>query len=127
METRIGELKGIYQELRQKIAAYAPPFQVRVDSEWRYELWSEKDLMIEGRKRKEVYFAGLIIQKDYVGFYYMPVYTDPHLADVFEPGLLKLRKGKSCFHIRKLDDDLLEQVEKALEKGFRLYQERGWV
>jgi len=39
-------------------------------------VWFVKDLVIAGRKCKEVFFAGLIIQKSYVGFYFMPVYTD---------------------------------------------------
>jgi len=48
---------------------YAPPFIARCDFESRYELWSEKDIEIEGRKRKEIYFVGLVIQSNYVGFY----------------------------------------------------------
>ena len=33
-----------------------------MDDASHYDLWSIKDLVIEGHKRKEVYFAGLIIQ-----------------------------------------------------------------
>ena len=94
---------------------------------WRYDLWSFKDLEIAGRKRKEVYFAGLIIQSSYVGFYYMPIYTDVSLKDVFKPELLKLLKGKSCFHVKKLDKELESQIAFALEKGYKLYKKRGWI
>ena len=69
-------LAEIFGQLRQKIGKYAPPFEIRIDDERRFELWSVKDLVIEGRKRKEVFFASLIIQKDYVGFYFMPVYVE---------------------------------------------------
>ena len=92
-----------------------------------YDLWSFKNLEIAGRKRKDVNFASLIIQSGYVGFYYMPIYTDTSLKDVFEPELLKLLKGKSCFHIKKLDERLESQIEKALKIGYELYKERGWI
>jgi len=66
-------------------------------------------------------------KKSYVGFYFMPVYAEPDLKTVFQPGLLKLLKGKSCFHIRGLDDALLAQVNDALRIGFELYRKNGWV
>jgi hypothetical protein len=98
-----------------------------MDDASHYDLWSIKDLVIEGRKRKEVYFAGLIIQKGYVGFYFMPVYADTDLKAVFALELLKLLKGKSCFHIKKLTPELLGQVKSALQVGYEAYQARGWV
>jgi hypothetical protein len=105
-------LKGILQEYGGR-GGLASKF----DLEGKYDLWSFKDLEIAGRKRKEVFFASIIIQSSYVGFYYMPIYTDTSLKDVFEPELLSLLKGKSCFHIRSLDDKLIGQIEKALEIG----------
>jgi len=120
-------LELIFRQLREKVAVYSPPFDIRINDERRYELWSEKELVIDGRKRKEVFFASLIIQKDYVGFYFMPVYSEPEITKVFAPELVKLLKGKSCFHIKKLDEQLLKQIESALEIGFQLYRERGWV
>ncbi|MFZ1599593.1 MAG: hypothetical protein WAW26_27395, partial [Anaerolineae bacterium] len=79
------------------------------------------------RTRREVFFAGLIIQKGYVGFYYMPVYAQTELKDVFAPELLGLLKGKSCFHIKRLTPELLAQIEAALRAGYEMYRERGWV
>ena len=40
---------------------------------------------------------------------------------------LKLLKGKSCFRIRELDEELEAQIEDALDKGFELYKQRGWI
>jgi hypothetical protein len=84
-------------------------------------------VVIDGRKKKEVFFAGLIIQKAYVGFYYMPIYAETDLKTVFKPELLRLLKGKSCFHVKKLDEELLRQIEAALKIGYELYRGRGWV
>jgi len=57
----------------------------------------------------------------------MPVYVDTSLKEVFKPELIKLLKGKSCFHIKKLDSQLEKQIEDALKKGYDLYKKRGWV
>ena len=120
-------MEQIFAQLKTLLQAYQPPFTPKHDEPGTYDLWSFKDVEIAGRKRKEIYFAGLIIQKGYVGFYFMPVYGDPEIKRVFQPELLKLLKGKSCFHIKKLDETLLAQIKKALEIGFRSYQEQGWV
>ncbi len=57
----------------------------------------------------------------------MPIYTDTDLKEVFKLELLKMLKGKSSFYIKKLDDELKSQIREALELGFQLYKERGWV
>ncbi|MDH5721558.1 MAG: DUF1801 domain-containing protein [Spirochaetia bacterium] len=121
------ELYAIFNELKKMISKYENRLFPKNDNKDRYELWSRKDIIIENRKRKEVYFAGIIKQKSYVGFYYMPVYVDTSLKDVFQPELLSLLKGKSCFHIKKLDSTIKKQIKFALKTGFSLYKKRGWV
>lgn len=117
----------IYRRLKALLKPYEKAFSVRSDFEGRYELWSEKDLVVAGRPRKDIFFASLIIQSSYVGFYFMPVYADASLAEVFAPELLRLLKGKSCFHVKALDAGLERAVASALKKGFSLYRKRGWA
>lgn len=121
------DLTAIFASLKALLTTYAPPLTSKRDEPGYYDLWSVRDLVIEGRKRKEVYFAGLIIQKGYVGFYFMPVYAETELKAVFAPELLGLLKGKSCFHVKRLTPALLMQIEAALKVGYELYQQRGWV
>jgi len=87
----------------------------------------KKNVSVEGRKKKEIFFTSIIIQSKYVGFYYMPIYTNTRLEKVFKLELLKLLKGKSCFHIKNLDDQLEHQINEALQIGYELYQSRGWI
>jgi len=122
-----GELKHLFQRLKSMLKEYEAIFQSKHNDEKRYDLWSFKPVEILGRKRKEVFFAELIIRKDYVGFYYMPIYTDNELKKVFKPELLSLLKGKSCFHVRELDGELETKIADALRIGFDLYKERGWI
>jgi len=118
----------IFQTIRASMQPYAAMgFDNRENSEAVYDLWSNKNVVIEGRERTEIYFAGLMIHKGHVGIYFMPVYSEPELVKVFDAGLLKLLKGKSCFHIKKLDEFLLSQIEDALSEGFKIYKEKSWV
>jgi len=121
------ELVDIYTGLKKILKKYEGPFRPKLDLDSRYDLWSFKNVEIAGRKRKEVFFASIIIQSTYVGFYYMPIYTDEELKDVFKPELLKLLKGKSCFYIKELTPEIVSQIEKALEIGYKLYKKRKWV
>lgn len=122
------DLVEIFQTIRAEMQPYASlGFNARINSDSAYDLWSEKEMVIDGRKRNDIYFAGVVIRKDYVGFYYMPVYTSPEMKEIFHPSLLKLLKGKSCFHIKKLDDMLIKQISDALAAGFKLYKQNEWI
>ncbi len=121
------DLIKIYKRLKKILKKYEKPLKSKMDLDSKYDLWSIKDVEFAGRKRKEVFFAGLIIQSKYVGFYYMPVYVDTSLKKVFKPELLKLLKGKSCFHIKSLDGKLEKQIDSALKKGYAMYKKRGWI
>jgi len=127
MSSNVDELISIYGQLKAILKKYEDPLKPKFDLDSKYDLWSFKQIEIDGRKRKEVFFASIIIQSKYVGFYYMPIYTDTELKEVFKPELLKLLKGKSCFHIKKLDSNLREHIEEALEIGYQLYKKRGWI
>nr|WP_068892397.1 hypothetical protein [Pedobacter panaciterrae] len=117
----------IFQTIRASLQPYATVgFSNRVNSETSFDLWSDLNVVIEGRKRHEVFFASVTIEKEHVGLHYMPLYTDADLKKVFGADLLKL-KGESCFHIKKLDDVLMLQIEEALAAGFKFYKEKGWV
>ena len=122
------KLVAIYDKLKPVLQQYESPFIPVFNLDSKYDLWSYKeDMEVNGKKRDELFFASLIIQSNYVGFYYMPIYVDKNLKELLDPELLKLLKGKSCFHIKKLDDKLEAQIEKALKIGLELYKEKGWI
>ena len=92
-----------------------------------YSLLSDKTVEVAGRQRNDIFFAGVLVQKGYVGFYFMPVYTDPSLKNKLHPDLLKCLKGKTCFHIKKNDPALMQHVKAALKTGYEDYKAKGWV
>ncbi len=121
------QLVEIFNAVKPLLKTYEPPLTARADIQGRYDLWSEKDLVIEGKKRKEVAFAALIVQSSYVGFYFTPIYTHEESKAAIHPDLLKKLKGKACFHLQEATPDTLDHLADALAGGFRLYQELGWV
>ena len=127
MPTTAKDLKATFTTVRGLLKRYQPPFAATVNRANRYELWSRREVEIAGRTRKEVFFASVIMQKDYVGFYYMPVYAEAKLKSVFKPELLSRLKGKSCFHLKALDRELTSQIRSALAVGFAAYKKNGWV
>lgn len=126
-DERPGVLDEIFADVKGLLAKYAPPFEVRSDAKAGYHLWKTKPIVIDGRKRKEVYFAGVIPQQGYVGLYYMPVYVDADVKAMFKPELLSVLKGKSCFHLKERDPVLMRQIKSALADGFKMYKREGWV
>ncbi|MBI5326255.1 MAG: DUF1801 domain-containing protein [Ignavibacteriae bacterium] len=121
------DINKIYERLKRILKKFEKPLEPKMDSEKGYDLWSVKELVIDGRKRSEIFFASIVIQSKYVGFYYMPIYTDTNLKEIFKPELLKTLKGKACFHIKNLDDELEKQIRYALETGYKLYKKRAWI
>ncbi|WP_244288601.1 DUF1801 domain-containing protein [Leptospira dzoumogneensis] len=122
------ELVPIFNEIKKLLKPYIKgSIKERGDSKGQYGLISEMEIEVNGKKKPEVYFAGILVQKGYVGFYFMPVYSEPELKKVFQPELLKCLKGKSCFYIKKKDPIILSQIEDSLKIGYDDYKKKGWV
>ncbi len=122
------ELVPIFENIRQMLLTYQKGSLELVGGYGGMMcLVSQKPAIIYGRQRDEVWFAGILVQKGYVGFYYMPVYANPDMKKVFKPELLKCLKGKSCFHIKKNDPVIMEQIKESLKIGYKMYKERGWL
>jgi hypothetical protein len=100
----------IYDQLKTLLKRYSPPFTVCPPDK-------------VGKKRT----CGLWEQKDYVGFYYMPIYMNPKISKEISPQLLKMLKGKCCFHVKTVDAELLDEVKTLLDLGWDCFKKSGWV
>lgn len=131
--SKSASLETIYDSLHQLLSRYAPPCKAKsgaVRGKKDLHLTIPKAVVVPGAyqgKPVEVDLASLILQKDYVGFYFMPIYIEPALKNKLSPSLTKLLQGKTCFHVKKLDDDLLQHIESALQVGMKDYKRRGWL
>jgi len=133
-DAQAGEsLESIFKKLREMLARHAPPFKLcdaGVRNKDSVQLVVPKPVAIPGAyggKPVNVQLAAAILQKGYVGFYLMCIYMNEGARNQLSPALLKLLKGKTCFHVNRLDEGLEKDIEAALVLGTKSYQERGWV
>lgn len=92
-----------------------------------YHLYGSKDVSLFGKKPQPTYIAGVIQQKNYVSFYFSPIYSHPDLFSNISPDLRKVLKGKSCFNINKTNPQLLKEIESILKEGINKYKEIDWI
>jgi hypothetical protein len=92
-----------------------------------YHLYGTKEVSIFGKKPQKTYVAGVIQQKNYVSFYFSPIYTHPDEFKNISPDLRKTLKGKSCFNINNLTLQLLKELKDLLERGIDIYKEIKWI
>jgi hypothetical protein len=116
----------------KKLVALMEPFakgslQKAGGKDGQVSLISKKPAEVAGKQVDETWFCGALVQKGYVGFYFMPAYATPEIKAELAPGLLKCLKGKSCFHIKQVDEQLSEEIKDALKKGYALYKKKGWI
>ena len=89
-------------------------------------LYGKKAVSIAGRKARPTYICGIILQKHFVGFCHMPIYS--HSQEFTRsPELQRMKKGKSCINITHLNSALSDELDALIGRGIRLYQEEGWV
>ena len=121
------EKQRIFLRLRSLISSYVPPLIVAIDADEHYEIKGTKNVTVGKRKVNGMFFASSVIRKHYVGFYFFPIYTHRENFSDTPEHLMKLLKGKSCFHIKKYDDAVFGAIEQILVKGFEIYKEDGWI
>ncbi|WP_143310777.1 hypothetical protein [Chitinophaga vietnamensis] len=121
------DLKAIYQRLYDVLQQYVPPLNPKVEGMGRYDLYAMHEVTLQGRSYPELFFAGLGARKGYTGLYFFPVYTHPEEFKAVSPALKKCLKGKSCFHIKTLNNGLLEDINAMLAAGFAFYKDKGLI
>lgn len=123
------ELLDIFHAVMKEVKPYEKGYlKPRIDIEGKYDLWTEKPGMVAaGRAFKELSLVAVIVQSNYVGFYFMPVYTTEAVKAQLHPDLLKTLKGKACFHIKTTDKELMKHIKAAMKTGSDAYKANGWV
>lgn len=131
--SRKSSLQDVYKGVETLLKRYVPPFQVgdfAVRGKDSLQLVVPKPVAIPGAyggKPVNLQFAAVIFQKGYVGFYLMGVHTNAALKKKISPVLLNALKGKSCFHLKTLDEQMKKDIATALDASARAYRERGWL
>lgn len=114
----------IDQILREIIKKHIGPLQIRKDEENVLEAAGTIPTMQGKQKVDGFYFASVVPKPKDVRLYFFPIYTDAQDFEHIAPILRKCLKGKSCFHIKKLDKDLQEEITQMIAKGIKIYQKK---
>jgi hypothetical protein len=122
------DLIEIFQTIRASMQPYATlGFDNRINSETVYDLWSNKNVEIDGSSRYEVFFTSVAIKDDDVAVHIFPQYQQSLMKEVSSPALSDLQSDEGFFKIDKLDDQLLAQIEEAIAAAYKIYKDKGWV
>jgi hypothetical protein len=92
-----------------------------------YHLILERPLVIDGRKKGELWFASILQQKHNVGFYFMPLHCLEGQNSRLSPELMQHLDGKSCFHMTALTPQLKKDADAALKLGLASYKKQKWI
>lgn len=111
----------VFEQLRNILKPYAENLTVKADTPDTYYLdgpYSEK-------WQKELFFGSAQIKKNYVSFYFMPVYIYPELLNDISPALKKRMQGKSCFNFKKVEPELFEELAVLTRKGAEKFKKEN--
>src|SRR5215472_13818122 len=87
------EFQTVFEKLRNILKMYERRLVVLHDEPGNYYLntpYCEKF-------KKELCFGAATIKKNYVSYYFMPIYGCPQMVEGFSPGLKARMQGKACF------------------------------
>ncbi|WP_407355240.1 hypothetical protein [Methanolobus sp. WCC5] len=121
------EKQLIFIKLKELLSAYVPPLVITRDEDEKFDVYGDVKVTIGKKTHDRVYFASLEVWKNHVGFYFFPIYTHHNMFSDTHEDLIKLLKGKSCFHVKKEDEIIFTEIEKLLKKGFEIYRDEGWI
>ncbi len=120
----------IFQTIRAAMQPYtALGFTARANTDDNYDLWSEKNVLVEGKKKTELHFAEVKVSKNDVQFcvYAIDLMGDKRQS-VIDQSLSAYQDGDtSCFSIKQLDEALLENLTEVLERCYQLFKQKEWV
>ena len=121
------EKSEIFAALKKTLSKYTPPCVVTSDTDSVCHLYGTKPASVGKSSYEGIYFASAVIRKSYVAFHFFPIYTHVDQFENIGADLRKCLKGKSCFHIKKTDELLFDQIKKALDTGLEVYKKEGWL
>ena len=122
------DLIEIFQTIRASLQPYATlGFDNRTNSETLYDLWSNKNVEINGTARNEVFFTSVSIDDSFVSVRLLPDDQVKELNNVLGASLQGLETEEGYLKIIELDDTLLAQIEEAVAATYKIYKDHGWV
>jgi hypothetical protein len=108
--------EAVFAKLKSILKPYELNFDKMTDNDNTYYLeYKQKDLTA-----KPTMFAAVMIKKNYISLYYMPVYYRPELLVDISPSLKKHMQGKSCFNFTDENDQSIDELSLLISQTAKL-------
>ena len=121
------ELQEIQQKLHLLLKSFVPPLRVRKESLEIFEVCGTKQVMQGKQKVEGFYFASVVPKPKDIRFYFFPIYTHPKQFEMLSQAMQKCLKGKSCFHFKKMDEALINELSNMVALGVQLYKKDNLI
>lgn len=116
-------------EIREKLTAileeFTGPLKIRVNKPTNFEVSGTIEAQQGKKKVDGIYFSSIVPKEKDVRFYFFPSYTHADQFDNISETMKKFKKGKSCFHVKYLDEALEEEIRDMIATGVKAYQKDG--
>lgn len=112
----------VFETLKPILAEYESEMIVVHDTPSQYYLNAHSF----AKNDQPVFFGAVEIKKGYVSFHVFPVYMFPKLLEGI--GDLKKRMhGKSCFNVKRIDDNQVERLRSLVQAGYHRFRQEGLI
>lgn len=114
------DLKPVYDALVKIMKKHEKNFKVSTDHKSNYSLTGP----LSEKFKKELWYGGVQIKKNYVSYHLMPVYMYSDLVKEIPDSLIKRMQGKSCFNFKEVDKNLFNQLAELTDKSYKTFMKR---
>lgn len=119
------DLNEIREKLIGMLKEHSSVLKVKADTEDKFEVSGTVETMQGKQKVDGIYFSTVLMKPKDVRFYFFPAYTHKDQLGELPDNVKKFLKGKSCFHVKQMDDDIEQNFKSLIDKSVELYQADG--
>lgn len=123
METK--EVKEMQKVLVDLLKEHLDVLRITSDTYEKFEVIGNVETMQWAKKVDGIYFASVVPKPKDVRFYFFPIYTHKEKIGELPEQIKKFLKGKSCFHIKKINDEILKELKELIDKSIKVYKKEG--
>lgn len=119
MTKDVGEMRDILVSILKE---HKGLFKITSDTHEKFEVTGTKPAMQGKKKVDGFYFSTVIRKAKDCRFYFFPAYTHKEELGEIPSSINKMLKGKSCFHIKYIDEEVESDLRQMVERAVEAYQ-----
>ena len=112
-----------FEALKAVLIAQSDGMQVTQDGPRGFSLDIRGPIEFAGRQLPSLFFAAVKEGKHDTALHFFPIYSHPKRFADLPANLRKKLTGKSCFHFKTADPELLDAVAAMLARGREIYSD----